>query len=66
MELDTFVKCSCGKKKKIEWLNKEKYRSGESSFCVGITKCPRCEIVQQHYSGDLEDIQRFIKNINNL
>jgi hypothetical protein len=65
-ELDKFVECVCGKKKKIEWFSKEKYRTGEYSFCVGLTKCTRCGIVQQHYSGDMDDIQKFINEFSLL
>lgn len=66
MNLDKFVTCICGKKKKISWQGKEQYKHGSTTFCAGITKCSKCGIVQQHYSGNLEDIQRFIKEFNML
>jgi hypothetical protein len=63
-KLDEFVKCGCGKNKKIEWFLKDKYLAGEYSFCVGLTKCTRCRKVLQHYSGDMDDIQKFINELN--
>jgi hypothetical protein len=66
MKLDKFVNCVCGKKKKIEWFNKVKFRTGENSFCIGITKCTRCGKVLQHYSGNMKDVQRFIDDYDNL
>lgn len=66
MLLDKFVKCNCGKKKKITWVSKDKYARGEVTFCAGITKCSRCGIVQQHYAGNIEDIQKFINEFNGL
>jgi hypothetical protein len=66
MELDKFVNCECGKKKKIKWLNKKEYHTGEYTFCVGKTKCSRCGMQQQHYSGDMNDIQKFINELNEI
>lgn len=65
MGLDKFVKCICGKKKKINWIDKADFKKGKVSFCVGITECSKCQIVQQHYSGNMEDIQRFISYVEN-
>lgn len=65
MELDKFIKCSCGKKKKINWIDKADFKKGKTSFCVGVTECPKCLTKQQHYSGNLEDIQRFISYVEN-
>lgn len=63
MELDKFVKCSCGKKKKINWIHEADFKKGKVSFCVGLTLCQKCLKEQQHYSGNIEDIQRFINYV---
>ena len=63
MELDKFIKCSCGKKKKINWIDKADYKKGNVTFCVGVSKCRKCFIQQQHYSGNIEDIQRFLNYV---
>lgn len=60
MELDKFVLCECGKKKKIQWVNKAEFNNGKSTFCVGLTECPRCQINQEHYAGNIDDIQAFV------
>ena len=65
MELDKFIKCSCGKKKKINWIDKADYKKGKVTFCVGVSKCQKCFIQQQHYSGNIEDIQRFLNYVEN-
>ncbi|MBL4568739.1 MAG: hypothetical protein JKY69_03490 [Flavobacteriaceae bacterium] len=65
MQLDKFVKCSCGKKKKIFWIDKLDYKRGDVTFCVGISECQRCFIQQEHYSGNVEDIQRFLGYVEN-
>ena len=36
------------------------FRKGKVTFCIGITKCRKCKIRKEHYSGDLDDIQAFI------
>lgn len=59
--LHKFIKCDCGKKKKINWIGKAEYLRGEYSFCTGITQCPKCGIIQEHYSGNFADIQLFIQ-----
>jgi hypothetical protein len=60
MELDKFVFCECGKKKKIQWINKTEFNSGKSTFCVGVTECSSCQINQEHYAGNIDDIQNFV------
>lgn len=63
MQLDKFIKCSCGKKKKINWIDKLEFTRGETTFCIGITECPKCKMVQQHYCGNYIDIQNFINEL---
>lgn len=54
-------RCPCGKMKKIKWEQPEKFESGEHSFTAGHSKCPKCGLLQVHFSGDPNDIQRFIE-----
>lgn len=65
MELDKFIRCNCGKKKKINWIDKADYQSGKITFCVGVSKCQKCFIQQQHYSGNIDDIQKFTTYMKN-
>ena len=60
MELDKFIKCKCGKKKKVTWIGKAEFKRGDTTFCVGLTKCSKCLVKQQHYSGNMSDIAEFI------
>lgn len=62
MKLDKFVLCECGKKKKIEWINKANFNNGMNTFCVGVTSCLRCKINQEHYAGNVDDIQGFVSS----
>ncbi|MBU2871371.1 hypothetical protein [Colwellia sp. E2M01] len=63
MKLDKFLKCNCGKKKKINWIDKADFRARKTTFCVGVSECPKCQMQQQHYSGNMEDIQRFLSYV---
>lgn len=63
MELDKFIKCECGKNKKINWIDKVGFNKGDTTFCVGVSECKKCSKKQQHYSGNIEDIQRFINYV---
>ena len=65
MTLDKFIKCECGKKKKVAWIGKTEFKRGDTTFCVGLSKCSRCSIKQQHYSGNIEDIAAFISYSEN-
>jgi hypothetical protein len=60
MELDRYIRCNCGKNMKVSWIGKAEFRKGKVTFCIGITKCRKCKIRKEHYSGDLDDIQAFI------
>ena len=60
MKFDKFIRCNCGKNKKISWIGKADFNKGKVTFCIGISLCKKCELRQEHYSGDIEDIQAFI------
>lgn len=66
MPLDKFIKCQCGKKKKIAWIGKAEFKRGETTFCVGLTECSKCLIKKHHYSGNSDDIQAFINEYDEL
>jgi len=65
MEIDKFLICECGKKKKIHWTNLAEFKRGEDSFCVGASQCKKCNILQSHYSGNAGDIQKFLYILEN-
>lgn len=55
--------CPCGKMKKIDWEDAKLFEKGKVPFTVGHSKCPRCNVVQVHFSGDPTCIQQFIKEV---
>lgn len=52
--------CPCGKMKKIDWEDAKLFEKGKKPFTVGHSQCPRCEVLQVHFSGDPIYIQQFI------
>jgi hypothetical protein len=60
MDFYKFISCYCGKKIKVSWVGKADFNKGKVTFCIGITKCHRCEIRKEHYFGNVDDIQEFI------
>jgi hypothetical protein len=59
MEITKRVTCPCGKNKKIIWQGVAEFKSGLSTFCAGISQCKKCNEVEYHYSGDVDDILAF-------
>jgi hypothetical protein len=57
---DRYLLCKCGKKKMIHWVDKWRFLKGHSSFIVGVSQCSCCNVIQEHYSGNMIDIQEFI------
>ena len=60
MNIEKYIICNCGKKKRIHWTGLSEFKRGEVTFCAGASECKKCGVLQSHYSGNPEDIMEFV------
>jgi len=53
--------CPCGKEKNIVWLEPLRFCMGFEPSCYGYSVCTECDIMQTHYSGNLDGAEEFQK-----
>ena len=60
MNIEKYIICNCGKKKRIHWTGLSEFKRGEVTFCAGASECKKCGVLQSHYSGNPDDIMEFV------